>query len=228
VAGAHDVIHAHAAEVTLPLDLARHEYHLRLGSHAWTIAHTGALLSEWDEQRYLGEERSRAPYGVALWPAAIALAHELASRADELRGRRVLELGAGTGLPGIVAATYGADVVQTDFHDAVLALGRLNAERNGVRGIEHRRADWMQWTDAGRYDVILGADVIYAPRNHAALRAIFDANLAWGGRLLLTDPFRKASLELLESMEADGWSVRMTKWKIQRRAIGGYELWNGT
>ena len=42
---------------------------------------------------------------MVLWPAAIALAHEVAERADTLRGARVLELGAGTGLPGIVAAT---------------------------------------------------------------------------------------------------------------------------
>lgn len=210
--------------MTLPLDPPRHEYHLRLGSHAWTIAHSGALLSEWDEQRYLGEERSVAPYGVALWPASIALAHELASRAGELRGRRILELGAGTGLPGIVAATFGAHVVQTDFHEAVLSLGRLNAERNGVRGIEYRLADWTSWSETARYDLVIGADVIYAPRNHPHLRAIFDANLAPGGRLLLTDPFRKASLELLEAMERDGWAVAMTKWKIQRRPLGAYEL----
>ena len=204
-----------------------HEYHLRLGGHEWTIAHAGATLSDEDEQRYLSEERDKAPYGLALWPAAIALAHELVSRAGDLAGRRVLELGSGTGLPGIVAATYGAHVVQSDRHDAALALGRSNAERNGVRAIEHRLADWTAWTDTERYDLILGADVLYAPRFHPSLRAIFDANLAPDGRLLLTDPFRSASLELLEAMERDGWRVTLTKWKLGgdwgERAVGGYE-----
>ena len=190
------------------------------------------MLSDEDEQRYLSEERGTAPYGLALWPAAIALAHELASRSGDLAGKRVLELGSGTGLPGIVAATYGARVVQSDRHDAALALGRSNAERNGAHAIEHRLADWTAWTDMQRYDLILGADVLYAPRFHPSLRAIFDANLASAGRLLLTDPFRAASLELLTAMERDGWRVTLTKWMLGgewgERSVWGYECARGS
>ncbi len=214
--------------MTLPHDRLLHEYHLRIDGQAWTIAHSGAILSERDEQRYLGEDRGRAPYGLALWPASIALAHELVSRSADLRGRRVLELGAGTGLPGIVAATYGASVVQTDRLEEAVAIGRLNAERNGIRTIEHRVADWSTWTDTGHYDLILGADVIYAPRLQPSLRAIFDTNLAPGGRLLLGDPFRSASIRMLEAMEQDGWNVSITKWRLGgawgERVIGGFEV----
>jgi len=215
--------------VTLPSGRPRQEYHLRLGSHAWTIAHSGATLSEEDEQRYLSEERSAAPYGLALWPAAIALAHELAALGEALAGTRILELGAGSGLPGIVAATFGARVVQTDRQDVALALARANAERNGAHTIEHRLADWTAWTDTDRYDLILGADVIYAPRLQPSLRAIFDANLAPGGRLLLSDPFRSASIRFLEELEREGWRVSVTKWVLGgewgERVIGGYECW---
>jgi predicted nicotinamide N-methyase len=218
--------------VILPHDLPLHEYHLRLGPHHWTIAHSGAILSAEDEQRFLSEDRDRAPYGVALWPAAIALAHELVSRASELAGLRVLELGAGTGLPGIVAATFGARVVQTDRLDAALTLGRLNADRNGMHAIEHRLADWTEWTDTARYDLILGSDVIYPSRLHPSLRAIFDTNLAPSGRILLSDPFRWTSLALLEGMEADGWTVTVTKWRLGgewgERLVAGYDLQVGT
>jgi len=210
-----------------PHSLTLHDYHLRLDGHAWSIQHRGAILSEADETRYLGEQQGLIPYGVMLWPSSIALAHELVARAPSLAGLRILELGAGTGLPGIVAATLGARVVQTDRLDVALDLCRQNAERNRV-AIEHRVADWTDWKEEERYDLILGADVMYAERLHSFLRHIFDTNLAPGGRMLMADPFRPRSLPLLEAMEADGWKISLTKWTVgeteSRLAIGAYEL----
>jgi len=196
-----------------PHSLTLHDYHLRLDGHAWSIQHRGAILSEADETRYLGEQQGLIPYGVMLWPSSIALAHELVARAPSLAGMRVLELGAGTGLPGIVAATFGARVVQTDRLDKALDLCRQNAERNRV-AIEHRVADWTDWKEEDRYDLILGADVMYAERLHSFLRHIFDSNLTPGGRLLMADPFRARSMPLLEAMETDGWTVGLTKWTV--------------
>jgi predicted nicotinamide N-methyase len=205
------------------------DYRLRLGGREWGLLHTAAVFSQLDEQRYLGEQRERLPYGVVLWPAAVALAHEVAARAGEFGGRRVLELGAGTGLPGIVAASLGARVVQTDRHELALAVCRRNGARNGVgpdaparrrRHAAPRPAPSSTagrlgaWDDAARYDWILGADVIYGEAAHPHLRRIFDANLAPGGRLLLADPFRSMSLRLLEALEADGWRVAMSKWTV--------------
>ena len=200
-------------------ELPLHEYHLRLGGRAWTILHTGAVLSYADESSFLREKKDRVPYGVALWPAAIALAHEVAARAEDFRGRTVLELGAGTGLPGIVAASLGARVVQTDRQNLALGICRLNGERNDVPAIEYRLADWGAWLDPARYDVILGADVLYAESMHDHLRRIFEANLAPGGRVLLSDPFRAVSLRLLEALEAGGWGVAMSKWSVA--SVGG-------
>src|SRR3954447_5122554 len=91
-----------------------HEYRLRLDGREWTALHTDAVLTHANDESLLSVRENRLPYGVALWPSAIALAHEVATRVDAFRGRRVLELGAGTGLPGIVAASLGGQVVQTD------------------------------------------------------------------------------------------------------------------
>jgi predicted nicotinamide N-methyase len=179
----------------------------------WSIQHRGAILSEADETRYLGEQQGLIPYGVMLWPSSIALAHELVARAPSLAGVRVLELGAGTGLPGIVAATFGARVVQTDRLDKALDLCRQNAQRNRV-AIEHRVADWTDWKEDDRYDLIIGADVMYAERLHSFLRHIFDNNLTPGGRLLMADPFRARSMPLLEAMETDGWKIALAKWTV--------------
>jgi predicted nicotinamide N-methyase/predicted nucleic acid-binding protein len=209
-------------------DFPLHEYRLRQAGREWTILHTGAVLTRDDEARLLGETVNRLPYGVALWPSAIALAHEVATRAPAFHGRRVLELGAGTGLPGIVAASLGGRVVQTDRDELALSVCRRNGERNGNPAIEHRLADWTTWDDNGTYDWIVGSDILYGESLHPQLRRIFETSLTPGGRVLLSDPFRSTSLRLLEALESDGWTIVMNKWDVGQettpRPIGVFEL----
>ena len=209
-------------------DFPLHEYRLRQDGREWTILHTGAVLTREDEGRLIGEQVTRLPYGVALWPSAIALAHEVGTREADFRGRRILELGSGTGLPGIVAASLGGQVVQTDRDELAMSVCRRNGERNGLRTVEYRLADWTAWDDPGRYDWIIGSDILYGETSHPHLRRIIDDNLAPGGRVLISDPFRSMSIRLLEALEADGWGVAMNQWDVGEEAVprpvGVFEL----
>jgi predicted nicotinamide N-methyase len=193
-------------------DFPLEEAELGIDGRTWTIRHIGAVIDAEQEVEFLrSSHATKRPYGAVLWPAAIALAHEVASRT--LAGKRVLELGAGTGFPGIVAASLGARVVQTDRQRLAMHVCMQNAERNRV-SIDHRIADWTEWEDLEKYDVILGADILYAESVHPSLRHIFETNLALGGTVLLADPFREASVRLLHTMEAEGWRVTMDKWTV--------------
>jgi predicted nicotinamide N-methyase len=220
-----------AAPPVLPTtagDLPLAECRLSVGGRVVSVLHAAAVFSRGDEDRFLTDPANSVPYGVALWPSAVALGHDVATRPAEFRGRTVLELGAGTGLPGIVAASHGASVVQTDRHELALHVCRLNGERNGVVGVEYHRDDWAGWGDTRRYDWILAADVLYADTLHPHLRRIFDRGLAPGGRVLLADPYRRASLPFLESLEADGWRATHARWVIgdgaDARRVAVYEL----
>jgi methyltransferase-like protein 23 len=209
-------------------DFPLYECRLAVGGQELVVLYTGAVVTPDDELSYLDGPAKRLPYGVVLWPGAIALAHEIANRSDAFRGRRVLELGAGTGLPGIVAASLGAQVVQTDRQELALFVCRKNGERNGGHAIEYRLADWSAWDDTSQYNWIIGSDILYADTLHPRLRQIFERNLAPGGRVLVADPFRGVSLGLLEAMEGDGWRISMAKWTVGEaaapRAVGVFEL----
>jgi hypothetical protein len=70
-------------------------------------------------------------------------------------------------LPGIVAASLGARVVQTDRQEVALAVCRRNGVLNGAGAVEYRLADWGAWDEGGRYEL-----------GDKGAEAIFDQNLA--------------------------------------------------
>lgn len=203
------------------------EYGVRDGERSWSFLHTGAIVTVEQESQYLAQESERLPYGVMLWPASIALAHDLLARAERLRGKRILELGAGTGIPGIVAAAFGARVLQIDRSDVALHVCRLNIERNRATNVEVQSCDWNEFHHDEPFDLILGSDVLYANSMHDRLREICEQYLAPDGVAVFADPLRSASLTMLGAMEASGWQVSLAKWTIQvaagPRAIAVYE-----
>mmetsp|Transcript_3328 Transcript_3328/g.10320 ORF Transcript_3328/g.10320 Transcript_3328/m.10320 type:complete len:495 (-) Transcript_3328:76-1560(-) len=110
------------------------------------------------EQRTRGEAEGLGTGGT-VWPAAHVLARYLERRVwprGDMRGLRVLELGAGTACAGIASAALGARrVVATDL-DGSQWLARRNAVANGVADVVESAA--LAW---GR-DAPPEADVVLA------------------------------------------------------------------
>jgi predicted nicotinamide N-methyase len=133
------------------------------------------------------DEDEFLPYWAELWPSGIALA-EVVDRLA-IQGKRVLELGAGLGIPSLVAALRGADVLATDWSDDAVSLLRDNAERNGIA----LRVERVRWDEpepllrAAPWDVVLGADLLYEERNAEQLLELLPR---LGGDVLLADPGR--------------------------------------
>ncbi len=174
-----------------------------VGDHSWqlTVVPDQAVFFE------VYDAFEDPPHGFLLWESAIGLARFLDQQPRWVRGKRVLELGAGVGLPGLVAQQLGAEVWQTDHQSDLLALTALNGRQNGDPPIQRFLADWRRWTHTERYPLILGADILYDRALHFYLEHIFHRNLEPGGRLLLADPGRVQALEFMVRLEEHGWRV---------------------
>lgn len=110
--------------------------------------------------------------GSTVWGGGVVLQRYLEGLGPAFfEGKRVLELGTGTGLGGVTAAKLGArEVVVTDRDAAVLELARTNARAN-LDGAALRafRAERLEWGPvpaeadafAGPWDLVLGADLTY-------------------------------------------------------------------
>jgi predicted nicotinamide N-methyase len=158
------------------------------------------------EEEYALDER--LPYWAELWPSARVLAEVLAGL--PLAGLRVLELGCGLGLPSIAALAGGARPLATDWYEVALRFAECNARRATGKELETMLVDWQrppaELFARAPFDLVVGADVLYEPRNGAALAALVPRLVPPGGELLITDPRRPDASHLLERLAAAGWS----------------------
>ena len=133
------------------------------------------------------DEDEFLPYWAELWPSGVALAEVVAGL--DVRGLRVLELGAGLGLPSLAAALGGAEVLATDWAEDAVALLRANAARNGIA----LRAERVRWDDPepllreAPWQLLLGADLLYEERNAEQLLRLLPQ---LGGEIVIADPGR--------------------------------------
>ena len=167
-----------------------------------SVADIEALLKEVEHEDLL-------PFWASLWPAARGLATFL-WQDPSIAGLRALELGAGTGLPGIAAALRGASVIQTDFIPDALLFCQENAALNKVQNIQYILADWRDFEVPGLYPLIFGSDILYEPALHSNLVEVISEKLAPNGRVLIADPGRKTVMHFLQLAEAIGldWDVQ--------------------
>jgi len=166
------------------------------------------LLRPDDPESLIDEERfgidEFMPYWAELWPSGIALARHVAGL--PLRGRRVLELGCGLGLPSLAAALAGAEVLATDWAPEALALLDANAAANGLL-VGTAGLDWRTGVpDGAPFDLVLAADVLYEARNAEPLLTVLDDAVAPAGSVVIADPGRRHAAAFFEAASARGWS----------------------
>ena len=100
-------------------------------------------------------------YGGYLWPSALVLTSYLLERNFLFQGKRVLELGAGVGLPGLFLSKNGANVVFSDSSKFPAILANLEAIL--VMNQVPVQILPMEWGSAVEepFDLIIGADLFY-------------------------------------------------------------------
>jgi predicted nicotinamide N-methyase len=138
-------------------------------------------------------EASAQWYWASLWPASLALADYVLSAPRPLEGCRVLELGCGAGLSGIAAGLRGAEVTVTDVMPEALELAEANWARNGVEPAAVESLDWCAPVEEADYDVVLGADILYDPKHHAALLNTLQRVASPEGELVIAEPGRPSA-----------------------------------
>ncbi len=137
----------------------------------------------------LGQMNVPPPYWAFAWAGGQALARHLIDNPVLVAGRRVLDLGAGSGLSGIAAMRAGAAyVLAADIDALALAAIRLNAAANSA-AIETTAADLLS-APSGEIDLVLVGDLFYERALAERVLAFIQAARANGAEILVGDPRR--------------------------------------
>lgn len=138
--------------------------------------------------------------GVTLWGAAPRLSTYMMNHlTKQIQGAKVAELGAGLGLPGIVAYHLGAkQVVLTDLDTHAMQKMRENVQMNCSNNEDEDKTivcQQLKWGNVstdhpflqkhGLFDLVLAADVIYVPESIDPLFDTATMLLVEGGKFLL-------------------------------------------
>ncbi len=137
----------------------------------------------------LGEMNVPPPYWAFAWAGGQALARLLLDRPELVAGRRVLDLGSGSGLSAIAAMKAGAGAaLAADIDPMALAAIGLNAAKNGV-AIATTGADLLSGSPVDG-DVVLVGDLFYERALAERVLAYIEAAAASGALVLIGDPQR--------------------------------------
>jgi predicted nicotinamide N-methyase len=177
------------------------------------------IISLKDKHQYYDPEKKAEKLGISssawpifglVWPASVVLAKIVEGM--DLQELRILEVGCGIGLASLVAASKNADITASDYHPLAESFLKKNSDANHFDPIKYLTGDWNHpITNAGKFDLIIGSDLLYEDNYSELLSRFIDCHLSQDGTVILTDPGRRTAKKIKKSMNKLGFNHEVSK-----------------
>ncbi|WP_286787272.1 MULTISPECIES: methyltransferase [unclassified Pseudomonas] len=162
------------------------------------------------EAELLGISPESWPLFGQVWPSSYVLA--TAMQTIDLKGKRILELGAGLALASLVVHSRGGNMTVSDYHPLIPTFLNENLRLNNLGPIKYQAADWGRTDlDLGQFDLIIGSDLIYERDQPAILADFIDRHSADEVDIIIVDPDRRQRSSFCREMEELEYSYRSTR-----------------
>jgi predicted nicotinamide N-methyase len=207
----------------MPGYLVKHECVAIAGAEA---LHIRSLL---DRQQFSDPLDAAARQGISsaawplfglLWPSGRRLAERMATRPVR-RSERILEIGCGLALASLVGHRRGADITASDCHPLAAGFLLENLRLNALPPMHYRHGMWADGQPggapparqpepvvSGRFDLIIGSDLLYERDDGATLPGFIGRHAARGAEVWIVDPNRGNRAAFNRQMQALGFSLR--------------------
>lgn len=174
---------------------------IRIGQHQTElyIPEAGAIKSAYDLQLSNGSDAA-FPYWAKIWPASIALAQFLEKRPSLYRGKAVVELAAGLGLPSLFAAKLAKTVSCSDYEPDAVAMIEKSILHNRFTHAQTAVLDWNTIREPLPGDILLLSDINYDPNEFSALQNVLTDFLGTNRPIILSTPQRLVAKSFIQSV----------------------------
>ncbi|CAD5372011.1 SAM-dependent methyltransferase [Rubrivivax sp. A210] len=171
------------------------------------------------EAARLGISSATWPLFGLLWPSGALLAARMAARLLK-PGERILEIGCGLALSSLVGHRRGADVTASDNHPLAAGFLAANLRLNALPAMKYRHGEWAiappadlaqpAWrpTALGRFDLIIGSDVLYDRDASAALAGFVGRHAADEAEIWIVDPERGNRPRFARALAQQGYALQ--------------------
>lgn len=208
-------LHLSSAKIPAALPTAIHEplgfavklQEIEIGPHRYIVR------SLRDRQQFADARGEAEAKGISsaswshfgqLWPAGLVLAEHVNDLM--LHGQRVLEVGCGLAIPGIVLHRRGGDVTVCDHHPECSAFLGHNLRLNGLGPLPYQDVDWTGANPKlGTFDLFIASDVLYERTHPQQLVEFIDRHANARTEVVIVDPRRGQAGELARRMVEHGF-----------------------
>ena len=150
------------------------------------------------------------PFWAKIWPSAIVMSEYLVGHPDIIKGKRVLELAGGLGLPSIVASHFAENVCFSDYLQEAVSVVRKSVWHNRIHNIDCAVYNWSSLPEELSADILLLSDVNYEPEVFDQLVMLCEKFLFSGTTIILTTPGRIMAKDFID---------RLDKWNYEKLEV---------
>ncbi len=141
------------------------------------------------------------PFWSRVWPSAIALSQYLDEHSELIAGKKVLEIGAGLGLPSLLAAHYAQEVICSDYLSEPLNYARESVKLNSLNNVRFEIIDIRSLSQNITADVVLLSDVNYEPELFQDLQKLIANLLKNQIKIVFSTPQRISASQFVERVQ---------------------------
>lgn len=137
-------------------------------------------------------EKLELPFWAKIWPSSILLSYFLQRLTQDQPGP-VLELGAGIGICGLLAAWQGREVIISDLHEDALLFSQINILQNNLSARACiAKVDFTRDKLPMHFRYILGSEILYKESSYNPLLKFLLQHLqpAYGAEAILAKSYK--------------------------------------